>query len=58
MSAKEICERFGIPRGSLYMLIKQGRIPAKDVTRSWHKTKRWQFDSAAVARALERPERG
>ncbi len=52
VSADEICKRFDIPRGSLYHLVKQGRIPAVDVTRPYAKKKRWRFDPDEVARAL------
>ncbi len=30
VQAKVICERFGIPRGSLYRLVKEKKIPAHE----------------------------
>jgi len=55
VTAKEICRRFDIPRGSLHRLVKEGRVPAVDVSKSYHKTKRWLFDPAEVARVLGEP---
>jgi predicted site-specific integrase-resolvase len=55
VTAKEICKRFDIPRGSLHRLVKEGRIPAIDVRKGYHKTHRWLFDPAEVERVLGAP---
>lgn len=54
VTAKVITEEFGIPRSTLYRLVKDGRIPAHDVTKPWHERQQVRFLVSEVRAALER----
>lgn len=53
VTAKVIAEEFAIPRSTLYRLVDEGRIPAHDVTKPWHKRRQFQFRVSEVRRAIE-----
>ena len=55
MGAKEIVERFAIPRHVLYRLVNSGAIPAHEAPREfWHQRRRLLFDPDEVAAAIAR----
>ncbi len=54
VSASEIARHFGIPRSTVYALVKSGDIPAHDVTRSWHKRTHYGLRISEVAAALRK----
>lgn len=53
VTAKVIADEFGIPRSTLYRLVKDGRIPAHDVTQPWHDRKQFRFRMSEVKAAVE-----
>jgi excisionase family DNA binding protein len=53
VTAKVIAEKFEIPRSTLYRMVDDGRIPAHDVTKSWHKRRQFQFRESEVRKAIE-----
>lgn len=48
-----VVEAFGIPQSTVYYLVRIGKIPAHDVTQSWHKQRRLQFKLSEVRAALD-----
>lgn len=53
VTARVIAEQFDIPRSTLYRLVDEGRIPADDVTKPWHKRRQFRFKVSEVRRAIE-----
>jgi hypothetical protein len=55
VSAKEILERFQIPRASFYRLLREGRIPShRQQQEKWHTHTRLLFSPAEVEVALKK----
>jgi predicted DNA-binding transcriptional regulator AlpA len=52
VTAKVIADAFDMPRTTLYRLVKEGRVPAYDITRSWHINRRYGFRLSEVRQAL------
>jgi excisionase family DNA binding protein len=53
VTAKVISEQFAIPRSTLYRLVDEGRIPAEDVTKPWHRRRQLRFKASDVRKAIE-----
>lgn len=53
VTAKVITDRFHIPRSTLYRLVKDGRVPAHDVTQPWHDRRQLRFKVSEVRKAIE-----
>lgn len=53
VTAKVIAAEFDIPRSTLYRMVDEGRIPAHDVTKPWHKRRQLQFKVSEVRQAIE-----
>lgn len=52
VTAAELIEQTRIPRQALYRLIRQKRIPVKEVTQPWHTRPQYRFCVAEVRAAL------
>lgn len=57
VSAKVIAAEFAIPRSTLYRMVDEGRIPALDVTKPWHRRRQLQFKVSEVRQAIEDAKR-
>lgn len=56
VSGTVISEEFDIPRTLLYRLVRDGRIPAQDVTKPYHNRRKYRFRREDVAKALAEHE--
>jgi hypothetical protein len=54
VEAGVIIRQFGIPNATLYRLVDEGRIPARDVTKPFHKRRHLLFNVREVGAAVER----
>lgn len=54
VSAGVVHRELGIPTSTLWRLAKAGRIPAHEVTQSWHQKRQWRFLLSEVRAALEK----
>jgi hypothetical protein len=53
-----IVREIGIPRATLHLMTRQGRIPHRDVTQPWHtKRRQYRYVISEVREALDRMER-
>ena len=57
VTAGRIAEEFDIPRSTLYRLVNEGRIPAHEVTKAWHKRRQFAFNVSEVRQAIEESKR-
>jgi excisionase family DNA binding protein len=53
VTAKAVVDELGIPRSTLYRLVKDGKIHAEDVTQDWHSRRQYRFRVSEVRAALE-----
>jgi excisionase family DNA binding protein len=56
----EVYRRTGIPRQTLYDMVRDGRMPSVDVTQPWHTRRQYKFRlsevDAMMARLIEAHE--
>jgi predicted DNA-binding transcriptional regulator AlpA len=57
VTAKVIAEKFAMPRSTLYRFVDEGRIPADDVTKPWHRRRQLRFRVSEVQRAIDAMKR-
>lgn len=53
VGATAVIQQLGIPRSTLYHLVKLGKIPTYDVRKPWHTQQRIKFKMSEVEAALE-----